>query len=65
MLKGDVVEGDTVRFSYDRASGVRWEKIAGAARAEAETAQPGEGQRGRQKRVSQVGALGFAADYHR
>ena len=33
MLRGDIGEGDTVRFRYDRAAdAVRWEKTGGAER---------------------------------
>ena len=36
MLRGEISEGDTAKFSYDRsAGGVRWQKVAGAPRKEA------------------------------
>jgi ATP-dependent Clp protease ATP-binding subunit ClpC len=45
MLRGDIGEGDTVKFLYDRAAGkVRWEKQAErAAAGEEERAPRGRG----------------------
>ena len=31
MLKGEISDGDTVRFFYDAARGIRWEKKGEAA----------------------------------
>ena len=55
MLRGDVSEGDTVKFLYDRAADtVRWEKQAAAERAGGRTKEEEEeeeerGSRGRER----------------
>ena len=54
MLRGDISEGDTVKFFYDRdADKVRWEK---QAVAEAPTPSAGPGPRGREREAPRPAA---------
>jgi hypothetical protein len=50
MLRGDIGEGDTVKFLYDRAAdAVRWEKKAAAEPAGARAEEEERAPRGRER----------------